>query len=50
MPVIVERPTQLSEQDRTDLGRIYADAPAWLLPPMPTPGTWWRKAWRRAGC
>lgn len=33
MPVIVERPTHLSEQDRTDLGRIYADAPTWLLPP-----------------
>ncbi|MCO7553342.1 acetyl-CoA sensor PanZ family protein [Metapseudomonas otitidis] len=38
MPVIVERPTQLSEQDRTDLGRIYADAPAWLLPPYADAG------------
>lgn len=33
MPVIVEHLTQPSTQDRLDLAKIYADAPAWLLPP-----------------
>ncbi|UVE18198.1 PanM family protein [Pseudomonas sp. LS44] len=33
MPVIVERISQPSEQDRLDLAKIYADAPAWLLAP-----------------
>jgi len=33
MPVIVEAVTQPSAQDRTDLEKIYADAPAWLLAP-----------------
>lgn len=33
MPVYVERPTQLTEQDRQDLLKVYADAPDWLLPP-----------------
>ncbi|MCQ4348301.1 PanM family protein [Pseudomonas stutzeri] len=35
MPVIVEAVTQPSAQDRTDLEKIYADAPAWLLAPYP---------------
>lgn len=34
MPVYIERPTQLSDQDRLDLLKVYADAPAWLLPPF----------------
>ena len=33
MPVIVEAVTQPSAQDRVDLEKIYADAPAWLLAP-----------------
>ncbi|MCW3147585.1 aspartate 1-decarboxylase autocleavage activator PanM [Stutzerimonas stutzeri] len=33
MPVYVETVTQASQQDRTDLAKIYADAPAWLLAP-----------------
>ena len=33
MPVIVEAVVQPSAQDRTDLEKIYADAPAWLLAP-----------------
>ena len=33
MPVIVEAVTQPSAQDRLDLEKIYADAPAWLLTP-----------------
>lgn len=33
MPVIVEAVTQPSAQDRADLEKIYADAPAWLLAP-----------------
>lgn len=33
MPVIVEAPAQLSAQDREDLLRIYAEAPAELLAP-----------------
>lgn len=35
MPVIVEAVVQPSAQDRTDLEKIYADAPAWLLAPYP---------------
>ncbi|MBV2133410.1 PanM family protein [Pseudomonas sp. MAP12] len=35
MPVIAEAVTQPSAQDRTDLEKIYADAPAWLLAPYP---------------
>lgn len=34
MPVYIERPTQLTEQDRQDLLKVYADAPDWLLPPF----------------
>lgn len=34
MPVIVEAPAQLSAQDRLDLLRIYAEAPAELLAPF----------------
>lgn len=34
MPVIVEAPAQLSPQDRQDLLRIYAEAPAELLAPF----------------
>lgn len=33
MPVIVEAVTRPSAQDRSDLEKIYADAPAWLLAP-----------------
>lgn len=33
MPVIVETVVQPSAQDRTDLEKIYADAPVWLLAP-----------------
>ncbi|QCT98089.1 PanM family protein [Stutzerimonas degradans] len=33
MPVYVETVTQPSPQDRSDLAKIYADAPAWLLTP-----------------
>lgn len=35
MPVIVETVAQPSAQDRSDLEKIYADAPAWLLAPYP---------------
>lgn len=34
MPVIVQHLTQPSAQDREDLLKIYADAPAWLLTPF----------------
>ena len=34
MPVYVERPAQLTDQDREDLLKIYADAPDWLLMPF----------------
>jgi len=34
MPVYVECPAQLTEQDRQDLLKVYADAPEWLLPPF----------------
>ena len=33
MPIYVEAVTQPSPQDRTDLAKIYADAPDWLLTP-----------------
>lgn len=33
MPVYVESVTQPSSQDRSDLAKIYADAPEWLLAP-----------------
>lgn len=33
MPVIVETLTEPSQQDRIDLAKIFADAPAWLLAP-----------------
>ena len=33
MPVYVETLTDPSTQDRIDLAKIYADAPAWLLVP-----------------
>ncbi|MNZ13136.1 PanD maturation factor [compost metagenome] len=33
MPVLVETLSNPSEQDRGDLAKIYADAPAWLLAP-----------------
>ncbi|MBD9483618.1 acetyl-CoA sensor PanZ family protein [Pseudomonas sp. PDM14] len=33
MPVFVETVTRPSAQDHTDLTKIYADAPAWLLAP-----------------
>jgi GNAT superfamily N-acetyltransferase len=33
MPVIVETLNSPSEQDRSDLVKIYADAPEWLLTP-----------------
>ena len=36
MPVVVEILSQPSAQDRTDLAKIYADAPAWLLAPYPS--------------
>ncbi len=35
MPVIVETVAQPNAQDRADLEKIYADAPAWLLAPYP---------------
>ncbi|NQD92013.1 acetyl-CoA sensor PanZ family protein [Pseudomonas sp. CrR25] len=35
MPVVVESLNLASAQDRTDLAKIYADAPAWLLAPYP---------------
>lgn len=33
MPVFVEAVTEPSPQDRIDLAKIFADAPAWLLVP-----------------
>lgn len=33
MPVLVEAVVTPSAQDCADLAKIYADAPAWLLPP-----------------
>lgn len=33
MPVVVEAVVTPSPQDEADLTKIYADAPAWLLPP-----------------
>lgn len=33
MPVFVETVTDPSQQDRIDLAKIFADAPAWLLAP-----------------
>ena len=33
MPVFVESVTEPSQQDRIDLAKIFADAPAWLLAP-----------------
>lgn len=33
MPVFLEHIQLPGSQDRTDLEKIYADAPAWLLPP-----------------
>ncbi|MGH8433550.1 MAG: acetyl-CoA sensor PanZ family protein [Pseudomonas sp.] len=35
MPVFVEVVSAPSAQDKNDLAKIYADAPAWLLPPYP---------------
>ncbi|WP_313025302.1 acetyl-CoA sensor PanZ family protein [Pseudomonas lopnurensis] len=37
MPVYVESITQPSPQDRSDLAKIYTDAPAWLLAPYASP-------------
>lgn len=36
MPVYVESLTEPSQQDRTDLAKIFADAPDWLLAPHPS--------------
>ncbi|MHA6494982.1 acetyl-CoA sensor PanZ family protein [Pseudomonas borbori] len=33
MPVVVEFASPARAQDRIDLGKIYQDAPTWLLPP-----------------
>lgn len=33
MPVYFENAAEFSPQDLTDLEKIYADAPSWLLPP-----------------
>lgn len=33
MPVYFENADQFSPQDLADLDKIYADAPAWLIPP-----------------
>ena len=33
MPVLVETVSRPSAQDHTDLGKVYADAPDWLLAP-----------------
>ena len=38
MPVVVQRLTQPSDQDRQDLLKIYADAPQWLLAPFADAG------------
>lgn len=37
MPVVVEAVVTPSAQDEADLTKIYADAPAWLLPPYASP-------------
>ncbi len=39
MPVYFESLTEPSQQDRTDLAKIFADAPAWLLAPYPNADT-----------
>lgn len=39
MPVYVESITQPSPQDLTDLAKIYADAPDWLLAPYSSADT-----------
>ncbi len=39
MPVYVESVTQPSPQDLTDLAKIYADAPNWLLAPYSSADT-----------
>ncbi|CAB5521557.1 aspartate 1-decarboxylase autocleavage activator PanM [Stutzerimonas stutzeri] len=39
MPVYVESITQPSPQDLTDLAKIYADAPDWLLAPYSSSDT-----------
>ena len=39
MPVYVESVTQPSPQDLTDLAKIYADAPDWLLAPYSSADT-----------
>ena len=39
MPVYVESVTQPSPQDLTDLAKIYADAPDWLLTPYSSADT-----------
>ncbi|UUC85773.1 aspartate 1-decarboxylase autocleavage activator PanM [Stutzerimonas stutzeri] len=39
MPVYVESVTQPSPQDLTDLAKIYADAPEWLLTPYASADT-----------
>ncbi|MBA1227577.1 aspartate 1-decarboxylase autocleavage activator PanM [Stutzerimonas stutzeri] len=39
MPVYVESITQPSSQDLTDLAKIYADAPDWLLAPYSSADT-----------
>ena len=36
MPVFVETVTRPSAQDHTDLTKVYADAPDWLLTPYPS--------------
>jgi hypothetical protein len=36
MPVVIESINHPSAQDSRDLAKIYADAPAWLLPPYAT--------------
>jgi hypothetical protein len=36
MPVVVESINHPSAQDGSDLAKIYADAPDWLLPPDAT--------------
>lgn len=33
MPVVVQQLNPATEQDLIDLGKIYQDAPNWLLPP-----------------
>ncbi len=39
MPVYFESLTEPSQQDHTDLAKIFADAPAWLLAPYPNADT-----------